>query len=271
MARVVRPRLRRRQHRRIARDRDPRRRTPPSCWRPSWCASAPPNACSAEDDSGLGSALPSGAVPTLRGPELFALSAATRAVVRCFGGAPESSGLAEQPLAMRALGALLAYVGEARPGHHVAHSATRACTPWAARWCSTAPRAATWTCSSRPPGQAVPRCCSVLDRTATPMGARLLRAVLGQPLLDAERINERLDGVERLVRDAALRTPSGRGAARPARPGASGHPRRAGAADAARVPGAGGRPRRVPRLQRGPGSLRRPAHDPGPLLAGAGG
>src|SRR5205823_6872723 len=46
----------------------------------------------------------------------------------------------------------------------------------------------------------------VLDRTSTPMGARLLRAMLGQPLLDPERINARLDAVERLVTDAPLRT-----------------------------------------------------------------
>jgi DNA mismatch repair protein MutS len=45
----------------------------------------------------------------------------------------------------------------------------------------------------------------VLDRTSTPMGARLLRGVLGQPLLDAARISERLDGVERLVVDTPLR------------------------------------------------------------------
>src|SRR5256885_7002246 len=38
------------------------------------------------------------------------------------------------------------------------------------------------------------------------MGARLLRAILGQPLLDPERINARLDAVERLVGDANLRS-----------------------------------------------------------------
>ena len=53
---------------------------------------------------------------TRRGPELFAPLAATRAVARCFGGAPESSGLMDHPLALRALGGLLAYVQEARPG-----------------------------------------------------------------------------------------------------------------------------------------------------------
>src|SRR5260370_22827381 len=41
-----------------------------------------------------------GTVTTRRGAELFAPLAATRVVVRCFGGAPESSGLAEHPLAL---------------------------------------------------------------------------------------------------------------------------------------------------------------------------
>src|SRR5207245_6026684 len=41
---------------------------------------------------------------------------------------------------------------------------------------------------------------------STPMGARLLRAILGQRLVDPERINARLDAVERLVRDANVRS-----------------------------------------------------------------
>ena len=46
----------------------------------------------------------------------------------------------------------------------------------------------------------------VLDQTRTPMGARLLRRWLNQPLLDISAINARLDAVELFVRDTALRT-----------------------------------------------------------------
>ena len=46
---------------------------------------------------------------------------------------------------------------------------------------------------------------SVLDQTQTAMGARLLRRWITQPLLDVERIRERLDAVEALVSDALLR------------------------------------------------------------------
>jgi DNA mismatch repair protein MutS len=45
----------------------------------------------------------------------------------------------------------------------------------------------------------------VLDRTLTPMGARVLRRWLLYPLLDPARIGERLDAVEELVEQPALR------------------------------------------------------------------
>ena len=45
----------------------------------------------------------------------------------------------------------------------------------------------------------------VLDKTKTAMGARLLRKWVEQPLLSAEEIRKRLDGVEELVNDLFLR------------------------------------------------------------------
>jgi DNA mismatch repair protein MutS len=46
----------------------------------------------------------------------------------------------------------------------------------------------------------------VLDNTVSPMGARLLKRWLLLPLKDERRINERLDGVELLIKDPDLRT-----------------------------------------------------------------
>jgi DNA mismatch repair protein MutS len=46
---------------------------------------------------------------------------------------------------------------------------------------------------------------SVLDRTATPMGARMLHDSLLAPLTDVAAINQRLDAVEELLKDHALR------------------------------------------------------------------
>ncbi len=45
----------------------------------------------------------------------------------------------------------------------------------------------------------------VIDRTLTPMGGRLLRRWLSQPLLDVEAINRRLDAVQAFVDDTPLR------------------------------------------------------------------
>lgn len=45
----------------------------------------------------------------------------------------------------------------------------------------------------------------VLDKTVTAMGARLLRTWMLQPLLDIKRLNARLDAVESLTKDEALR------------------------------------------------------------------
>ncbi len=45
----------------------------------------------------------------------------------------------------------------------------------------------------------------VLDKTKTAMGARLLRSYVEQPLIDAEEINERLDGITELNLQAMLR------------------------------------------------------------------
>src|SRR5216684_1375476 len=146
-----------------------------------------------------------GTVTTRRGPELFAPLAATRAVVRCFGGAPESSGLAEHPLALRALGGLLAYIAEARPGATRTLQHPRLYTIGGAMVLDRATRRNLDLLESAT-GENGPSLLRVLDRTGTPMGARLLRAVVGLPLLDAARINERLDAVERLAADATLRS-----------------------------------------------------------------
>ena len=45
----------------------------------------------------------------------------------------------------------------------------------------------------------------VLDKCITAMGARLLRTWMLQPLLDLKRLNARLDAVESLTRDEAIR------------------------------------------------------------------
>ena len=157
-----------------------------------------------QSDEALEGVAPPGAAITRRGPELFAPLAATRSVVRCFGGAPEASGLADHPLAMRALGGLLAYIQEARPAatHTLQHPRL-----YAVGGTMVLDRASRRNLDllESSAGEGSPTLLRVLDRTGTPMGARLLRALLGQPLLDPERINQRLDAIERLTTDPTLR------------------------------------------------------------------
>jgi DNA mismatch repair protein MutS len=158
----------------------------------------------AADDT-LDDVVPPGTVITKRGAELFAPLAATRAVVRCFGGAPESSGLADHPLAMRALGGLLAYVHEARPGATRTLQHPRLYAVGGTMVLDRATRRNLDLLESSAGDSGGPTLLRVLDRTGTPMGMRLLRGILGQPLLEAERINARLDAVECLATDSTLR------------------------------------------------------------------
>jgi DNA mismatch repair protein MutS len=158
-----------------------------------------------QSDEALDGVAPPGVTITRRGPEVFVPLAAARAVVRTFGGAPESSGLAEHPLAMRALGGLLAYVQEARPGATRTLQHPRLFAIGGTMVLDRATRRNLDLLESSA-GEGSPTLLRVLDRTSTAMGTRLLRAVLGQPLLDPERINARLDAVERLVGDANLRS-----------------------------------------------------------------
>ena len=62
----------------------------------------------------------------------------------------------------------------------------------------------------------------VIDRTVTPMGARLLADYLTSPLTSVELIAERLGAVEELVRDSSLRSDLRDSAGRRIRSGAAG-------------------------------------------------
>ncbi len=71
----------------------------------------------------------------------------------------------------------------------------------------------------------------VLDHTVTPMGKRLLRQWVSKPLLDVDRIRERQDGVELLLRATGMLRAELRGRPQAAgRPGAADQPGRWAAA-----------------------------------------
>src|ERR1051326_2504723 len=125
----------------------------------------------ADASEALDAVIPPGATVTRRGPEVFAPLIATRTVVRCFGGAPEATGLNEHPLATRALGGLLAYVQEARP------AATRTLQYphlYAVGGTMVLDRATRRNLDilESSVGEGSPSLLRVLDRTGTPMAAR---------------------------------------------------------------------------------------------------
>jgi DNA mismatch repair protein MutS len=117
----------------------------------------------------------------------------------------EGFGCARLPLVIRASGALVAYLKEtqkslaARLNSLVTYSLKQfmALDPQTRRNLELEENTRT--------GQRKNSLFGVLDHTRTDMGARLLRRCVGQPLLDVNRIQARLDAVEALYRNPTLR------------------------------------------------------------------
>jgi DNA mismatch repair protein MutS len=107
-------------------------------------------------------------------------------------------GLADKPLALRAAGGLLAYLSDLQrsPLQHIAAMRTYSVDGFMVLDLQ-ARRNLELTESSR--GERRYSLVSVLDETRTPMGARLLRRWLNQPLLDLPEIQRRQDAIQRLV------------------------------------------------------------------------
>ncbi|MYE44714.1 MAG: DNA mismatch repair protein MutS [Acidobacteria bacterium] len=120
----------------------------------------------------------------------------------------ESFGIEETPAAVCAAGAAISYLAETQRGqlHHLG-SLKRLDTSGRMQIDHLTQRnlelfRSLSAESGGPPGATL---VDTLDRTATAMGARLLRRRLAHPLLDAERIRERHVAVEAFTRDRNLR------------------------------------------------------------------
>jgi DNA mismatch repair protein MutS len=117
-------------------------------------------------------------------------------------------GLEEKPLALRAAGGIIAYLRETQPAalKQLSEVRTYSTTHFMGLDAVTR-RNLELTESMRPAAKGkAATLLSILDRTHTPMGARLLRAWLSQPLLDRASIEERLSRVDGLFGDALART-----------------------------------------------------------------
>uniref|UniRef100_A0A831TG69 DNA mismatch repair protein MutS n=1 Tax=Thermorudis peleae TaxID=1382356 RepID=A0A831TG69_9BACT len=160
---------------------------------------------SQEEPDRLGQALPEGAYVTPTDPASWRLHTAERALKEHFEVETlEAFGCAGKPLAVRAAGALLQYLTETQMGSlaQIVELSTYSLDRYMTLDAQTR-RNLELTESSR--GERRHSLIAVLDQTRTPMGARLLRRWVGQPLLDLEEIRERQRGVSALVRNALAR------------------------------------------------------------------
>jgi DNA mismatch repair protein MutS len=115
-----------------------------------------------------------------------------------------SFGLDDRPLALRAAGAAIQYLRETQRSGVAQITALRAYTSGGYMFLDPQTRR-NLELTEGSGGKAKGSLVSVIDQTRTPMGARLLRAWLSQPLLDVEALNRRLDAVQRFADESMLR------------------------------------------------------------------
>ena len=179
---------------------------------------APAPILEGEDDSEIES--PAGPVPALPGPggthvatvvtpydrHAFREDTARLRLLEHFEVATlEAFGCESLPLAVRAAGAILAYVQETQRSAlaHFTSLESYSTTGFMALDAHTRRNLELF--ESGRSGQARGSLLSLLDMTRTPMGGRLLRRWLGEPLLDLVGLCRRQDAVDAAYRDIAAR------------------------------------------------------------------
>ncbi|RIK44454.1 MAG: DNA mismatch repair protein MutS [Chloroflexi bacterium] len=116
----------------------------------------------------------------------------------------EPFGCEREPLATRAAGALLAYIQQTQPvaARNIRSLHTYAVSRFMTLDAQTRRNLELHRSTARDGG---PTLQQTMDATRTPLGHRLLQRWIGQPLLEREAIERRLDGVAIFVDDALLR------------------------------------------------------------------
>ncbi|PJF47993.1 MAG: DNA mismatch repair protein MutS [Candidatus Thermofonsia Clade 3 bacterium] len=140
----------------------------------------------------------------------FELSHARQALLDHFKVSTlQGFGIEEKPYALRAAGAIIAYLRETQPA---ALSQLRELRTYAVSQFMGLDAVTRRNLELLEPlrpaaggGKTTPTLLGVLDKTLSPMGARLLRAWIAQPLLDQAAIEARLAQVDALFGDALLR------------------------------------------------------------------
>ncbi len=140
--------------------------------------------------------------PTYR----FELGAARQTLLDHFGvNTLEGFGCEGKPLAIRAAGAILHYLQETQKGALAQLTTLRTYSTDRFLVLDPATRRNLELTETLRDRRVQGSLLGVLDRTLTPMGGRLIRIHISQPLVDREAIKRRLDEVERFVQDGVLR------------------------------------------------------------------
>jgi DNA mismatch repair protein MutS len=114
-------------------------------------------------------------------------------------------GLQDKPLAVRAAGAVVVYLQETQRGTLHQLTTMRSYSTSSFMTLDSATRRNLELTETIREGRKRGSLLDVLDRTVTPMGGRLLRTWIGQPLLDRGRLEGRLNAVEALVNSGTAR------------------------------------------------------------------
>jgi DNA mismatch repair protein MutS len=114
-------------------------------------------------------------------------------------------GLQDKPLAIRATGAILTYLQDTQRGALKQITTMRSYSTENFMTLDAATRRNLELTETIREGRKQGSLLGMLDRTITPMGARLLRTWLGQPLLDRSRLEGRLNAVEALFESGTMR------------------------------------------------------------------
>ena len=131
---------------------------------------------------------------------------AAAALKRHFGVASlDGYGLHNKPDALRAAAAVLAYLQQMQPRALALLTGLHSYTLGAFMLLDESTRRNLELTETMRGGDAKGSLLAVLDATLTPMGSRLLRRWINQPLLDLDGINRRLDAVQCSVDDTVLR------------------------------------------------------------------
>ncbi len=114
-------------------------------------------------------------------------------------------GIEDRPLALRAAGAIIAYLRDTQPAALAQLTELRAYSTAGFMGLDAVTRRNLELTEGLRSRNKQGSLLGVLDHTLTPMGARLLRAWVAQPLLDRAGIEARLQRIDRLYADALLR------------------------------------------------------------------